>query len=87
MGWAITRHPDGTTTATAPDGHTLHATAHPSKPPNQRRDPAPGITGTAFGRGLTDVGEAAFHPVRRVEVHGFGMDEHVPPADPVRPNI
>ena len=30
-GWAITRHPDGTTTATAPDGHTLHSHSPPQQ--------------------------------------------------------
>ena len=40
-GWNITRHPDGTTTATAPDGAPCTPTAHPSKPPDQRRNPRP----------------------------------------------
>ena len=30
-GWAITRHPDGTRTATAPDGHTLHSHSPPQQ--------------------------------------------------------
>ena len=30
-GWNITRHPDGTTTATAPDGHTLHSHSPPQQ--------------------------------------------------------
>ena len=30
-GWAITRHPDGTTTATAPDGRTLHSHSPPQQ--------------------------------------------------------
>ena len=30
-GWDITRHPDGTTTATAPDGHTLHSHSPPQQ--------------------------------------------------------
>jgi len=28
-GWDLTRHPDGTTTATAPDGRTLHSHSPP----------------------------------------------------------
>jgi hypothetical protein len=30
-GWTITRHPDGTTTATAPDGRTLHSHSPPQQ--------------------------------------------------------
>ena len=30
-GWAITRHPDGTRTATAPDGRTLHCHSPPQQ--------------------------------------------------------
>ena len=30
-GWTITRHPDGTTTATAPDGRTLHSHGPPQQ--------------------------------------------------------
>jgi HNH endonuclease len=30
-GWAITRHPDGTRTATAPDGRTLHSHSPPQQ--------------------------------------------------------
>ena len=30
-GWNITRHPDGTTTATAPDGRTLHSHSPPQQ--------------------------------------------------------
>ena len=30
-GWAIIRHPDGTTTATAPDGRTLHSHSPPQQ--------------------------------------------------------
>jgi HNH endonuclease len=30
-GWKITRHPDGTTTATAPDGRTLHSHSPPQQ--------------------------------------------------------
>ena len=41
-GWKITCHPDGTRTATAPDGRTLHSHGPPSKPPDRRRAPAAG---------------------------------------------
>ena len=30
-GWNITRHPDGTRTATAPDGRTLHSHSPPQQ--------------------------------------------------------
>ena len=40
-GWAITRHPDGTRTPPHPTDTPSTATAHPSKPPDQRRHPAP----------------------------------------------
>ena len=31
-GWKITRHPDGTTTATSPDGRILHSHSRPRQP-------------------------------------------------------
>ena len=41
-GWTLRLHPDGTTTATSPDGHTLHSHGPPAPghgPPGHRDDP------------------------------------------------
>jgi len=43
-GWTLTLHPDGTTTATSPYGHTLHSHGPPTprhSPPRHRDDPPP----------------------------------------------
>jgi HNH endonuclease len=56
-GWAITCHPNGTTTATSPDGRTLHSHG----PPTAARKRAPGLSSWSVSV-LLSLGACHRHP-------------------------